>query len=437
MCVPLPSLARPTAPRCSWRVRRVRQSGAAMSSSTSATSPIGTPSARRPRVASKKDSQVAAEHYHDLMVGVQQLAVAGEMQRARAAVNEVVTTYPDEPLPHFLQGTFCLQLGELEAAVRSFQCVLEREPSHWRAAVNLASALVQLGRWVEAVEPARKAVRLQPSLVAAGVVLAHAQRGSGELTGAMEAARNALAVHRKGDPQPVDGAIESPLVVLGEILVDLAERRESHEGKRQLEEAWALAIEAADAASHAGAPMASACTLAGRVQQTAGQYESALASYEKAAKLDPSRPRPMQLRTAMITRALRACLPAQPHDVFIATYPKRCAPPRRAVRHARRCMGEGSEEARELSSAACSASLARAARPSAARPSTARRMRVRAVPRLVEVWAHLLCACAVPHYVAGMLHWGRVRRRCVTAARLGCSRSSACSVESLPRSISR
>lgn len=34
-------------------------------------------------------------------------------------------------------------------------------------------------------------------------------------------------------------------------------------------------------------------------------------AFTKATRTDPSNPRPARLRTAMITKALRACLPAQ------------------------------------------------------------------------------------------------------------------------------
>ena len=112
--------------------------------------------------------------------------------------------------------------------------------------------------------------------------------------------------------QPEGAVSESPLFTLGEVLVELDE----------LTEAWKYAVTAAEASGQQGSQMALACTLAGRVQQKAGQYEQALAAFEKATKLDPSKPRANQLRTSMITTALRACLAPLPGDVFIATFPK-------------------------------------------------------------------------------------------------------------------
>ena len=182
-------------------------------------------------------------------------------------------------------------------AIASLERALRLDPQHWRAATNLASCLLQCERFDDAVAPAQLAARQQPTLIAAHLVLAKALQAAGKPRAALPAAREAVRLHRAGAAQPEGAASgENPLLALGDLLVDLSE----------LKEAWGYALEVAEISGQAGPQMASACTLAGRVQQCAGQHEQALAAFEKAAKLDPSKPRASQLRLAMITTALAA-----------------------------------------------------------------------------------------------------------------------------------
>jgi tetratricopeptide (TPR) repeat protein len=212
----------------------------------------------------------------------------------------------------FFHGALSLQLGDPEAAVPSLQRAVAQNPTEWRASTNLAAALLNLGRTVEAAPIARRVVRAQPRLIAGHLLLSQAFHAAGDLQGALAAAREALRLDRAREAQPAGASYESPLCAVGEILVEM----------RELEEAWSLAIEAAEAAGNTGVEMARACTLAGRVQEAAGQYEKALDAYAKATILDPRKPRANQLRVAMVTRSLRTGLPARRGDVFICTFPK-------------------------------------------------------------------------------------------------------------------
>ena len=250
----------------------------------------------------------------DLLNGAQAAAAAGDLIEARRLSELAVAREPRSAAASYVLGAVCLQLEDPTAAVSALQRALAApSPAQWRAATNLAVALQQLDRWSEAVEAARQAVRLQPRLVVAHIALAQALRGAGRLREALTAAREALGLHDARAPQPAEATCDSPACVLGEILVDSGE----------LEEAWSLAIRAAEEANHAGTAMALACTLAGRVQAAAGQYEKALDALAKSEGLDPERgARPRRLRLGLITRALRSALPAQPGDVFVATFPK-------------------------------------------------------------------------------------------------------------------
>ena len=245
---------------------------------------------------------------------MRQSLAGGDLSGARAHAERAHASHPGSAQAAVLHGTLCLQQGDPAAAAPSFGAALRLEPSNWRAAANHAAALLQLEGGRAAVAPARAAAALEPTAIVSHVLLASALRAAGELRAAQAAAREAVRLEAAGAPQPSDATCgEPPRIVLGEVLVESGE----------LQEAWALALQMAEASAHAGPQMALACTLAGRVQLANRQYEGALDAFEKASKLDPpNKARPTRLRTAMVTQALRACLPAKAGDVFIATFPK-------------------------------------------------------------------------------------------------------------------
>ena len=303
--------ARRSGERCSWRPRRVL---AAATSRTPAQAPSagGSAAAAGKTKPAKKKGTRSPETIEVLLQRVQARASVGDFRGAQVAAAEATEAYPDVMPAAYMHGAISLQLGEPEAGAPSLERALRLDPNDWRAAINLASCQLQLECFDDAIASAKIAVRLQPQYVGAHLVLAKALLAGGRPRAALPAAREALRLQKAGVAQPDGSTCESPLFTLGEVLVELDE----------LAEAWKHAVEAAEASGQQGPQMALACTLAGRVQQKAGQHEQALAAYEKATKLDPSKPRANQLRTSMITTALRACLAPLPGDVFIATFPK-------------------------------------------------------------------------------------------------------------------
>ena len=256
-----------------------------------------------------------------MMRRVNELSVAGDLERAQELARRCMEAAPQSTQAAYLHGTIAMQRQDESTAIASLQLALQADASNWMAATNLASLLLRADQAVQAVPAARAIVRRVPGFIAGQVLLATALQGAGKLNAAADAAREAVRLEAAGEPQPVQTKCNSPRVVLGEILCDLGE----------LHEAWELAVQSAGAADEierreargAGAAlMAAACILAGRVQSEAGQYEKALDSYAKAMKLEPATQRASALRNGIITKALRAGLPAQPGDVFIATYPK-------------------------------------------------------------------------------------------------------------------
>ena len=290
-----------------------------------------------------------------MLVKANQLASGGRTSEAQKLASCVMHEAPDAAAVAYVHGCLCLKLSELEAAVASFERALSLDASDWRSALNLASSHLRLERGPDAVRAACRVTTLMPTFVAGHVVLASAHRLCGARAAALCAAREARRLHSLHAMQPLEAQgleHELPGLLLGDLLVD-----DGHDDA-DLQEAWMLATEAAnaataalsqvqvtascsgggagagargavaDAASAASAAtiqqqMALACTLAGRVQQAAGAHEGAMAAYTKAIACRPTRAaRPTRLRTALVTKALRSCLPACTGDIFVATFPK-------------------------------------------------------------------------------------------------------------------
>lgn len=242
------------------------------------------------------------------LIRVQEFATSGRTREAHALAGRIARDAPDVPLASYMHGCLCLQLSEPADAVPSFERALSLEASNWRSWLNLATCLLQLERAAEAVRAARRVTELLPSFVAGHIVLANAYRLLGARSAAVAVAREARRLERTAAPQPSEAAAlahEPPGLALGEILVDddteaaveppsdwpgswpKPEPKPEAEAERAaLQEAWALATEAAEAATAAQAAaapgtaaqaaaaktMALACTLAGRVQEAAGAY---------------------------------------------------------------------------------------------------------------------------------------------------------------------
>ena len=299
--------------RSSWRPPRRHQISASPEKSQAVASKSVSPEKRAPKVVARKSKSV-----EELLIAAQQSMAAGDLNGAKELAEQASSRdSQQQAAASFLHGALCLQLDDAAAAIPGLQRASKNAfPGQWRAAANLAIAFQQLERWPEAVDAAKRATKLQPTYVVAHLTLAQSLQGAKRLREALAAAREAARLHDAGVsvyPQPPEAKSDNPRCFVGEVLVDLGE----------LEEAWKIALTAADEAGGEGASMALACMLAGRVQAAAGQYEKALDAMAKAAKLDSAKAvRANNLRLALITKALRSSLPAQSEDVFIATFPK-------------------------------------------------------------------------------------------------------------------
>jgi tetratricopeptide (TPR) repeat protein len=85
---------------------------------------------------------------------------------ARLAIEELVTRFPEEPNAHYARGAFLLGVQETEAGLAAFRRVLDMQPSHVPAMLQIAFNLIKEGRYEEALPYAEKAVLNDPDFFA-------------------------------------------------------------------------------------------------------------------------------------------------------------------------------------------------------------------------------------------------------------------------------
>ena len=73
-----------------------------------------------------------------MLVKANQLASGGRTSEAQKLASCVMHEAPYAAVAAYVHGCLCLQLGELLAAVASFERALSLDASDWRSALNLA-----------------------------------------------------------------------------------------------------------------------------------------------------------------------------------------------------------------------------------------------------------------------------------------------------------
>lgn len=95
---------------------------------------------------------------------------ARRMDQARAAFDQLLARYPNEPHVHYAFGVYLLS-QDADAAMKEFRRELEISPSHYPAMTQMAFELLKRDEYEEALPLAEKAVQLAPKMYAARNVL--------------------------------------------------------------------------------------------------------------------------------------------------------------------------------------------------------------------------------------------------------------------------
>lgn len=190
------------------------------------------------------------------------------------------------------------QRADLEAQVRGYELVLEREPGNQVALRGLVEAQIQLGNVEGTVEPLKKLVEANPTVTEYAVLLAQAQQEMGDREGAAQAYRNVLST-RPGDMQALQGLV---------LLLMQEGRPEAAIGL--LQDTLNLADET-NQAQPGSIDVVSVQLLLGQVYAESGRTNEALAIYDEAAQRDAQDFRPI-LAKAIVLQATGQNDEAQP-----------------------------------------------------------------------------------------------------------------------------
>jgi tetratricopeptide (TPR) repeat protein len=120
---------------------------------------------------------------------------AGKFADAKRRCSSLVKVQPESVDAHYLMGLICERTAEYEEAVTSFNQVLELNPKHIEALVNVGGILTTLNRPDEAIDPLRKALKMDRDIFPARYNLARALNMTGDLKRAGIEANKAWALN--------------------------------------------------------------------------------------------------------------------------------------------------------------------------------------------------------------------------------------------------
>ena len=86
----------------------------------------------------------------------------GQIQEALDAVETLTKSYPNEPLLYNISGVCYKAIGQLEAAVKSFEKALAIKPDYTEVNYNLGLTFQELGQLDAAVKCYEKALAIKP-----------------------------------------------------------------------------------------------------------------------------------------------------------------------------------------------------------------------------------------------------------------------------------
>ena len=222
----------------------------------------------------------------------------GQMQEALDAIDTLTKDYPNEPLLYNISGVCYKAIGQLDAAVKSFEKVLAIKPDYIEVNYNLGVTLKELGRLEDAVKSYEKAVALKPDYADAHYNLGNTLKELGQSAAAVKSYEKALAVN-PDDAEAhnnlgnafkelgrLDDAVKSYEKALAvnpdyaeaqtNLGVTLKELDQLDAAVNCYEKALALKPDYADAHANRGNAL-----------KRLKQLDEALASYESAIALDP------------------------------------------------------------------------------------------------------------------------------------------------------
>ncbi|MCZ8176397.1 MAG: PEP-CTERM system TPR-repeat protein PrsT [Burkholderiaceae bacterium] len=189
-----------------------------------------------------------------------------QWEPALAAIDKALAKAPRDPALHELKGRVHAAQKSYPQARRALEQALELDPRHFAAIVALAQIDLVQKQPVQAVERVRAAAKADPRNTAAALALYRLLAASGASADELKETLAGAIRANPTDPGLRGALIDDHLL-----------------GKRGLE-----ALAAAQEATSVMAGDVSLLDALGRAQQATGSTEQALATFKRAASLDPS-----------------------------------------------------------------------------------------------------------------------------------------------------
>jgi tetratricopeptide (TPR) repeat protein len=188
----------------------------------------------------------------------------GQMQEALDAIDTLTKDYPNEPLLYNISGVCYKAIGQLDAAVKSFEKALAIKPDYTEVNYNLGLTFQELAQLDDAVKCYEKAVALKPDYAEAHNNLGVTLKELGRLDEAVKCYEKALTL--KPDYTEAHNN-------LGNAFKELDQP--------------AAAVKFYEKALAVNPDYAEAHTNLGNAFKELGRLEDAVKSYEKAVALKP------------------------------------------------------------------------------------------------------------------------------------------------------
>ena len=188
----------------------------------------------------------------------------GKIQEALDAVETLTQDYPKEPLLYNISGVCYKAIGQLDAAVKSFEKALALKPDYTEVNYNLGLTFQELGQLDAAVKCYERAISVNPDHAEAHNNLGVTLKELGQLEDAIKCYEKALVI--KPDYTEAHNNLGNAFKELGQL----------DDAVKSYEKAIAVNPDHADAHNSLGVTL-----------KELGQLYAAVKSYEKAIAIKP------------------------------------------------------------------------------------------------------------------------------------------------------